>query len=119
MSKRTDKEFLSDILEAIRRINAYIAGMAYEAFLQDTKTQDAVVRNLEVIGEAAKNLSETLREGHKEVPWKSMAGVRDRLIHHYFGISLDVVWEIVTAELDTVASHVEQILTEMNAKRDN
>jgi len=118
MSKRTDREFLSDILEAIRRIKAYIAGMAYESFLQDMKTQDAVARNLEIIGEAVKNLSEEIRERHKTIPWKSMAGVRDRLIHHYFGISLDVVWEIVTTELDMVASYVEQILMEMEAKRD-
>lgn len=113
MFKRTDKEFLSDILEAIRRIKAYTAGMTYETFLQDTKTQDAVVRNLEIIGEAVKNLSEEMRHRYSAVPWKSMAGVRDRLIHHYFGVSLDVVWGIVTVELDGVASGVEQIRREM------
>ncbi|MGC8880083.1 MAG: DUF86 domain-containing protein [Anaerolineae bacterium] len=117
MSKRTDREFLSDILEAIRRIKAYTAGMAYEAFLQDTKTQDAVVRNLEIIGEAVKNPPEEIREKHEAVPWRGMAGIRDRLIHHYFGVSLDVVWEIVTAELDAVGSHVEQILAKMDAKQ--
>jgi uncharacterized protein with HEPN domain len=69
--------------------------MTFEAFLRDTKTQDAVVRNLEIIGEAAKGLSGKVRERYPAVPWKGMAGVRDRLIHHYFGVSLDVVWEIV------------------------
>lgn len=91
MSKRTDWEFLSDVLEAIRRIQAYTTGMTFEVFLWDTKTQDAVVRNLEIIGEATKRLSDEVRERYPTVPWKSMAGVRDRLIHHYFGISLDVV----------------------------
>lgn len=113
MSKRTDREFLSDILEAIRRIRAYTAGMTFEAFLWDTKTQDAVVRNLEIIGEATKRLSEEVRERYEAVPWRNMAGVRDRLIHHYFGISLDVVWEIVNEELEGVALEVERILGEL------
>ncbi|MDW8099564.1 MAG: DUF86 domain-containing protein, partial [Anaerolineae bacterium] len=106
------REFLSDILEAIRRIQAYTGGMSFEAFLRDTKTQDAVVRNLEIIGEATKRLSEEVRERYPTIPWKSMAGVRDRLIHHYFGVSLDVVWEIVSGELGEVAVQVERILQE-------
>ena len=83
MSERTDSEVARDIEEAIRRISAYTAGLTYEAFLLDTKTQDAVVRNLEIIGEAAKNISDRLRTQHAAIPWKSMAGVRDRLIHNY------------------------------------
>jgi uncharacterized protein with HEPN domain len=85
MSERTDRDFLSDIQEGIRRIAAYTIGMTYEAFLMHTKTQDAVIRNLEIIGEATKNLSEELRTKYSDIPWKSMAGVRDRLIHHSCG----------------------------------
>ncbi|MBI1741763.1 DUF86 domain-containing protein [Candidatus Acetothermia bacterium] len=103
MSERTDRDFLSDIKEAIHRIEAYTGGMTYEAFLADIKTQDAVIRNLEIIGEATKNLSEELRAKHPDIPWKSMAGVRDRLIHHYFGVNLDIVWQVVTSELPKVA----------------
>ncbi len=110
MSERTDREFLSDIQEAIRRIKAYTAGMTYQAFLEDTKTQDAVLRNLEIIGEATKNLSKELRERYPQIPWKAMAGVRDRLIHEYFGVNLDIVWQIVSAELPEVASQVASIL---------
>nr|WP_290665424.1 DUF86 domain-containing protein [Ardenticatena sp.] len=110
MSERTDRKFLSDIQEAIRRIEVYTAGMTYQAFLEDTKTQDAVIRNLEIIGEATKNLSKALREKHPHIPWKGMAGVRDRLIHHYFGLNLDIVWQIVTDELPGVASQLENIL---------
>jgi len=110
MSERADKDFLSDIQEAICRIMEYSAGMTYQAFLEDTKTQDAIIRNLEIIGEAVKNLSKELQEGHADIPWKSMAGVRDRLIHHYFGVSLDIVWQIVTNELPEVASQLEEVL---------
>ena len=83
--------------------------MTYQAFLGDTKTQDAIIRNLEIIGEPIKNLSPELRESHPNVPWKGMAGVRDRLIHHYFGVNLDVVWQIVVEELPKVVSQVDKI----------
>ncbi|MBI1745358.1 MAG: DUF86 domain-containing protein [Acidobacteria bacterium] len=109
MSKRTDQEFLIDIGEALQRIKAYVAGMTYESFVTDPKTQDAVVRNLEILGEAAKNLSDELRAKYPSVPWRSMAGARDRLIHHYFGINLDIIWQIATVELPQVASQLETI----------
>jgi uncharacterized protein with HEPN domain len=77
--------------------------------VKDTKTQDAVIRNLEILGEATKNLSEELRNAHTNVPWKSMAGARDRLIHHYFGVNLDIVWQIVSTELSRVTEQPPQI----------
>ena len=110
MSDRTDSDFVSDIQEAIRRIEAYTAGVTYEAFLADTKTQDAVIRNLEIIGEATKNLSEELRTNRSDIPWKSMAGIRDKLIHHYFGVNLDIVWQVVIAELPLVVAPLAKIL---------
>ena len=109
MSERTDQEFLSDIREAIQRIAAYVAGLDYGAFVKDTKTQDAVIRNLEILGEATKNLSEELRAAHSGVPWKSMAAARDRLIHHYFGVNLDIVWQIVSTELPKVNEQLPTI----------
>lgn len=84
--------------------------MTYDAFLTDIKTQDAVVRNLEIIGEAAKNISEETRTKYNQIPWRSMAGTRDRLIHHYFGVNLDIVWQIVTDELPRTAEHLKKIL---------
>lgn len=109
MSERTDREFLSDIREAIQRIVAYVAGVDYESFVADTKTQDAVIRNLEILGEATKNLSEEFRAAYTGVPWKSMAGARDRLIHHYFGVNLDIVWQIVSTELPKVTDQLQDI----------
>lgn len=107
MSKRTDQDFLGDIREALRRIMTYVAGMPYETFVRDTKTQYAVIRNLEILGEATKNLSEQLRAKYPSIPWKSVAGARDRLIHHYFGVNLDVVWQIVTCELPPITSELQ------------
>lgn len=110
MSERGDREFLEDIQEAVLRVIGYTDGMTYEAFMADTKTQDAVIRNLEIIGEATKNIAMDLRDKHLDVPWKGMAGLRDRLIHHYFGVNLDIVWNIVTTELTDVLYQIEAIL---------
>lgn len=106
MSERTDQEFLDDIREALQRITRYVAGVTYTSFVADTKTQDAVIRNLEILGEATKRLSEELRARYPAVPWRSMAKARDRLIHHYFGVNLDIVWQIATVELPQVASQL-------------
>lgn len=99
MARRRDAELVKDIREAIGRISRYIEDVSYAAFLEDTKTQDAVVRNLEVIGEAVRGLSEEFRQQHADLNWKAMAGMRDRLIHHYFGVNWDVVWDVIQQKL--------------------
>ena len=113
MSSRSDQEFLEDIQEAIRRADDYVAGMSYTDFLVDLKTQDAVIRALEIVGEATKRLSIETRERYSTVPWKSMAGVRDKLIHDYFGVNFDIVWQIVHDELPKVGVKIGQILDSM------
>jgi len=99
MSKRGSAELISDIKESITRISVYINGMSYEKFIKDIKTQDAVVRNLEIIGEAVKGLSADFKKKHSKIPWKDLAGLRDRLIHHYFGVNFDIVWKVAKDEL--------------------
>ena len=88
MSKRDVRLFLYDILEAISKIENYTKGMSYDEFIHDEKTIDAVIRNLEIIGEAAKNIPEDAKNKYPEIPWKEIAGMRDKLIHAYFGVKL-------------------------------
>ncbi len=113
-SKRRDRDYIADIQEAIQRILAYTQGMSWDTFLHDDRTQDAVVRNIEVIGEAAKNLSGTLRKRYPHLPWKDMAGARDRLIHHYFGINNEIVWQIVQQDLPALLPKIQGILDELS-----
>ena len=99
MSRRGDKELAKDIAHSISKIQQYTRGLSFEAFLGDSKTQDAVVRNLEIIGEAAKGFSAEFRQVHEGADWKAIAGMRDRLIHGYFGVSWQIVWSVVTTDL--------------------
>ncbi|MFQ5905937.1 MAG: DUF86 domain-containing protein, partial [bacterium] len=108
---RRDQDYLGDIREAIQRIAAYTVGLTYEQFMKDNKTQDAVIRNLEVIGEATKNLSSHLRKTYPQIPWKDLAGMRDKMIHHYFGINYEIVWTIAKGELPGLLPKIEDILT--------
>ncbi len=110
MSSRSDRDLLGDIQEALRRARSYTEGQSYEQFLADTKTQDAVIRSLEILGEATKKLSPALRESHPEIPWKSLAGVRDKLIHDYFGVNIDIVWQIVEDQLPGLSAQIEAML---------
>jgi len=111
MSKRTDQNYLADIQEAMEKILTYVTDLTYDQFAQDIKTQDAVVRNLEIIGEATKNLSSRLRKAHQKIPWKEMAGMRDKMIHDYFGINYETVWTVATEELSALLPKIEGLLT--------
>ena len=98
MPERDERLYLDDIVRAIDRIHEYTAE-GRDAFFADSRTQDAVIRNLEVIGEAIRGVSPATRAHHPAVPWKQIAGTRDRVIHGYFTVDLEIVWEIVEKEL--------------------
>jgi uncharacterized protein with HEPN domain len=106
---KDDCVFLAHIRDAIAKIESYTSN-GRAAFFDDTKTQDAVIRNLEVIGEAVKNLSADLRASHPELPWTRIAGMRDVLVHEYFGVRLETVWNAVEHRLPELRKVVTTLL---------
>lgn len=104
---KDDRLYLGHILQAIERIVLY-AQDGEERFRTDVRTQDAIIRNLQVMGEAVKKVSAEARGAHPEIPWKDIAGMRDRVVHDYFGISLDIVWDVVVNHIPPLrdAGHV-------------
>lgn len=101
---------LEDILECISKIEGYTQGLKQDAFETDRKTIDAVVRNLEIIGEAANNLPTPYREFHNDIEWPQIIGLRHRIIHEYFDVDVDIIWFIVQNELAPLKRKVEKLL---------
>lgn len=102
--------YLRDILAAIESIEGFIAGMDLDTFQIDDKTNSAVVRKLEIMGEAVKQIPEEIRQQYPRVPWKEMAGMRDKLIHFYFGVDSQLVWKTITERLPQVKQEIHQVL---------
>ncbi|MEO8325344.1 MAG: DUF86 domain-containing protein [Nitrospirota bacterium] len=106
---KEDRVYLLHIRDALANIQEYTSS-GQEFFFTDKKTQDAVVRNLEIIGEAAKHLSDSLTTSHPSIPWKQIAGMRDKLIHEYFGVDLNLVWDVVATGLPELDRTIAEIL---------
>jgi uncharacterized protein with HEPN domain len=115
MSDRKTLLYLTDILEAIRKIETFVVGVTFEAFSQDAKTIDAVVHNIEVIGEAARHIPEQLRLAYPAVPWKQVVGSRDKMIHEYFGIDLEVIWQTINDDLPVLKQEVKAIISKQRS----
>lgn len=107
---RDSEVYLEDILTAIDKIERFVAGRSREALQTDEMAFDAVVRNLEVIGEAVKHVPEDLRRRCPAIPWKKISGLRDVLIHAYFGVDPDIVWDVVANKLPELKQEIEHIL---------
>jgi len=108
MPKRDPELLVEDMLEALRKIQLYTAGMDHSAFLQDEKTIDAVVRNLEVLGEAARQIPAAYAAGNPLVPWGKITGLRNRIVHDYFGLDLDIIWQIIRNDLPPLKAQLEK-----------
>jgi uncharacterized protein with HEPN domain len=108
--KRSHKLFVEDILDAIGKIECYIKGLSYNDFIEDAMVIDAVIRNLEVIGEASTNIPEDIRKKYPAIPWKRMIGLRNIVIHGYFGIDLGIIWEIITRNLPETKPLIVEML---------
>lgn len=103
--------YLEDIREAIVKVKKYTTGLSREAFGSDDKTIDAVVRNLEIIGEAAKMIPDSVRMVHPEIEWKKIAGLRDILAHQYFGVDIEIIWDILQNKLPILEQQINEILS--------
>ena len=107
--KREFLDYVDDVADAMRKTQGFTGGMNYEEFSKDEKTVFAVIRAIEVIGEAAKKIPLSVRKRYPDVPWKEMAGMRDKLIHEYFGVNLRAVWDTVKGDIPNLMPVFDKI----------
>lgn len=114
MSKRPVRLLIEDIWEAIEKIERYTKGMTQKAFFGDEKTADAVVRNLEIMGEAAGRLQADLKVRYTNIEWGKIVGLRHRIVHAYFGVDLEIIWQIIQNDLPVLKSEISHVRNELN-----
>ena len=111
--KRDYKLFIRDVLDCINKIEEFVGNMNFDEFVKDDKTSSAVIRKLEIIGEATKNIPRDVRQRYKTLPWSDVARMRDKIIHFYFGVDYDIVWKVIKERLPDIKLKIIQILNEM------
>jgi len=104
--------YLDDMRESCEKVLRYVRGLTFDQFMHDEKTFDAVVRNLEIIGEAAKHIPPDIRSRYPEVEWPKIAGLRDVVVHEYFGLDEDILWDVVQNHVPVLLNHVLRILAQ-------
>lgn len=109
-TNREIRDFIFDIQESITDIQNFVVDMTFDNFASDRKTINAVIRSLEIIGEATKKIPDEVRQKYSDVPWKEIAGMRDKLIHNYFGVDLEIVWETIKYDLNDLDRAVLDLL---------
>ena len=112
--KRDDRIYLDHIVVSFTKVVQYLDDVSYEAYFEDEEKQDAIIRKIEVAGEATKRLSPEFREKYVHIPWRAIAGMRDKLIHDYFDVDLDTVWETATKDIPDLIPEIESILEELD-----
>ena len=108
---RDYRVFLEDMLQSLTRIHVLTSGLSYDDFLKDLTKQEAVIRNLEIIGEAAKNIPKEIRSSYPDIDWPRIGGLRDILIHQYFTIDLEIIWDIIWHNLPSLEVQIKRILS--------
>jgi uncharacterized protein with HEPN domain len=111
--RRTYKDYLVDIIESIGKIEKFTYDSSFEDFKSDEKTIFAIIRTLEVIGEAAKKIPAEVKRKYSQIPWKKMAGMRDKLIHEYFGVNIKVIWRTIKEDIPELKPKIEKLLSEI------
>lgn len=109
MSKRDPRILLEDIILAIEKIGRFMASMDHEMFLADEKTIDAVARNLEIIGEAVRQLPEDFKKANADIPWSQIGGLRNRIVHDYFGLDLEIIWQVIQHDLPDLETRIRTL----------
>jgi uncharacterized protein with HEPN domain len=112
MSKRDTNLLLEDMLDSAKKIKEYTLGYSFEDFSNDDKTSDAVIRNFEILGEAASRIDPDFRIAHPQIEWKRIRGFRNRIVHNYFGIDFQIVWTIIEENLDELIDQLNDLLKE-------
>jgi uncharacterized protein with HEPN domain len=117
MKEQDILDYVNDILVSIQDVEEFTAGITFEEFLNDRKTTKAVIRSLEVLGEASKKISDDFKDQYPQIPWKRMTGMRDKLIHEYFGVDLEIVWNVAKEELPPIKPYFIQLVKEIENKK--
>lgn len=117
MKKRDYSDYLQDIMDSVNAVEEFIKGIEYEDFKKDRKTIFAIIRGIEVIGEASKNIPKTIRSKYPEIPWKDMTGMRDKLIHEYFGVDIDTLWKTIQQDLPQLKILVLKVMEELKGEK--
>jgi uncharacterized protein with HEPN domain len=110
MKRREYRDYLQDALDSIDDVASFIGGMSFEEFKKDRKTINAVVRSIEVIGEASKRIPRGLKAKYKGVPWREMAGMRDKLIHEYFGVDVEILWKTAKDDIPPLKNVIQDMM---------
>ncbi len=117
MNNKEDVIFIKHILESINAIDEFSKNMDKEELISNRMKQSAIVREIEIIGEAIKNISDNLKEKYSSIPWKEIVGTRDKMIHHYFGVDLNIVWNIIKKDLPDLKEKIQKIKKDLEKNK--